>query len=722
MKNLLLLTFLLLVASPLAARKRTAAEIIDTGNARLDSLIVRLNHRTEWLYSEGIGAIDTYVDMHGHSYCENVRWWTPLLRDLLPFNHHANDTMYFDAICKIAYQTPCETLFTPIQLTGTNRRRCRRIIKELNQVIIPIYSLKIMRDNGDDKDYILPFSNDGLRQYNYSATDTTVLHGDSLITIHFSPKKKHHELLEGDVVLNMYELTPREIRFQGRIDFGRVTDTLRFVEKYGKSILKNCSVDLDYKYGKMRGHNHFDYELDIRKLLPLKAFDPKLETLDLSAVYHTDPTDFVRREKRKESTSDTTKNETNTRRKFFERLPQRMVSTTRFNAFDTDIQVIGPLNPAGFGYDHINGITIRQPLLFTRQMDNGQQLRTMPEIGYAFRLREFRYKWQTDWVYRPERRATLTLRLQNGTNGFSSRYKNQVNELINQYVKQLEADGHLARVAGLSFDSLGLQFFRSYEFTLENAIELTNGLMFHAGATYSIRRPIRHGSLAQHQQALDIVTDNAIEQRYLDLNPYVRFVWTPRQYYFMEGRQKRYLKSQWPTFALEVGKGIKNVLKSRTDYFRIELDAQQLIRIGSTRNLSWHIGAGRFLKQHNEYFVNYTYFSRSQYPSTWNHRTSGGTFALLDDHWYSSSSGYIQQHVMFECPFLLLHNWRLISKYIIKERIYSSQLWARGKNAYCEWGYGIGNNYFNASLFCGFVGLNPFDFGAKFSIEIDQHL
>ena len=77
---------------------------------------------------------------------------------------------------------------------------------------------------------------------------------------------------------------------------------------------------------------------------------------------------------------------------------------------------------------------------------------------------------------------------------------------------------------------------------------------------------------------------------------------------------------------------------------------------------------------------------------------------------------------MFESPFLLMHKWRSISKFIIKERIYCSNLLAQGKNPYTEIGYGIGNNYFNFSLFCGLLGRHPFDVGVKFAFEIDQHL
>ena len=714
-----MLCLILYAVAPLAARKSTSASRINTGDAQLDSLILRLNRRSEWLQNEGIGTLDCYVKIRGSSYCENTRWWTPLAHELLPFNYHANDTFQLAATCKVAYQTPCDLLITPLTMTATHRRRSRRILKELNQVMFPFYSMKIMRDKGDDKNYVLPFSHDGLRQYNFQATDTVISDNDTIVTIHFCPKRAHHELMEGDVVFDLQTLMTREIRFKGRIDFGWVTDTTRFDTSEGFSMPVSSSVNLDYKYGKMLGHNHFDYEIEMRQLLPRKAFDPKFESLDLSAVYHSDPAVFV--------SSDTLANKKDSimandpsvrRRQFIQKLPQRMVSTTNFTALGTDVRINGPLNPAGIGYDHVNGITLRQPLRFSHLFANGQSLNLAPEVGYSCRLKELRYRFMTEWTYCPERRASLMLRLRNGSNGFSSRYRAAVNRRIRQYSAQLAEDGELARSTGLSFDSLGLQFFHNYEFMLENAIELVPGLMFHFGTTYSIRRPVKHGAHAQAQ----LVADATIEKRYLDMNPYLRLVWTPRQYYYYEGRQKLYLKSQWPTFSFEVAKGVKNILKSRANYCRLELDAQQIIPIGQTRNLSWHFGAGGFFKQRDEYFVNYTYFSRSQYPSTWDRRASGGAFALLDDYWYSSSASYVQQHVMFECPFLLLHRWKWISKYIIKERVYGSLLWARSKSLYEELGYGIGNNYFNVSLFYGFIGVRPFDVGLKFSIEIDQHL
>ena len=719
-RRLLLFVLTILCLLPAHARKRTPADWVNTGHAPLDSLLLQLNRKSNWLARQSIGKLDIYTHIEGYSHSENPRWWTPLMRDLLPFESHTDDTTFFSTTCKTGYQTPCELLISPLDLSSNNPRRSRRILQQLYPILYPSYHIRIMRDKGDNKDYILPFSNDGLRQYNFLATDTTVQDRDTLLTIRFWPRKPHHDLLEGEAIINTRLVLPKEMHISCRIDFGEANDTLRFAEVDGMSQLQSSTVDFYYKYGKMRGHNHFDYTLDIKQLLPKVAFDPKLENLDLTEIYQSRPQPSVHTTT---SANDSTRQtEQRKRRTFFQKLPQHIISTTDIDAFGTDLRIYGPLNPASFGYDKINGITLRERLRFSHQFKNDRILRILPEVGYACRLQEFRYKFITEWNYSPAHRGTLLLRLQNGANGFSSRFKDDVNRTIKRYQEQIgqNKDLHqdLHTDLQLNFDSLGLRFFNRYEFTLENAIELRTGLMFYIGSTYSIRKPVKHGVHA----VADTMANNTIENRYLDMNPYLRLVWTPRQYYYHQGKRKIYLQCQWPTFAFEVGNGIKDILKSRGNYTRCEFDVQQSLQVGSHRNLSWRFGAGVFVKQKEEYFVNYTYFSRSQYPTTWDRRTSGGAFALLDEYWYSSSPSYIQSHVMFESPFLLMHKWGKISKFIIKERIYCSNLLAQGKNPYSEVGYGIGNNYFNFSLFCGLLGRHPIDVGVKFAFELDQHL
>ncbi len=215
--------------------------------------------------------------------------------------------------------------------------------------------------------------------------------------------------------------------------------------------------------------------------------------------------------------------------------------------------------------------------------------------------------------------------------------------------------------------------------------------------------------------------DALVDTRYSDISPYMRLVWTPRQFYRYEQKEKRYVESLYPTFEAEVLMG-QNLQGSHSNFWRMEFDVHQVMRLDPIRSFSYHAGFGHFFHQEHSPFFNYRYFSRSQYPNTWDERI-GGTFSLLDDYWFGSSSAYLQIHGMYEAPFLLLYrSSRLLSKYVISERIYLSHLIADGKPFYTEAGYGFGNNYLSIA---GFVGLNGFrynKFGIKFQLVLGKHI
>ena len=183
--------------------------------------------------------------------------------------------------------------------------------------------------------------------------------------------------------------------------------------------------------------------------------------------------------------------------------------------------------------------------------------------------------------------------------------------------------------------------------------------------------------------------------------PFVRFSWTPQQYYRFEGRQKIYVRSQFPTFKVELSRSFQNILGSTSEYNRIEIDVSQNIPIGLVHSLHYHIGAGEFINQKTEYFADFVYFSRKNFPENWNDRLGGG-FNLLERNLYNATDSYIQAHLMFETPFLILKNIPFISEFADKERIYVSQLYTPYINSYSEIGYGIGNRFFNAGVFSSF--------------------
>lgn len=714
MKRLaLLFLFIFLAGSSLLARKHTATEWLNTGNAELDSILISLNRKINGFSDKGIGKIEIYTSVKGKSWCTQEGFVSKWLPDLAPFVTHTGKETNVEGVVQISYQDPCELMFAPLSLKTDNRRKARKMMKECDKIMLPIYTLRHMSARGSDKAYTLPFSDDGLMHYNFSMADTTASDQRNYIKISFSPIKEHHTLLTGYALFDPSDLSIQVLNYSGRTDFGLFSDTLTMAKHNGIPVIESSHSRIDYNYGKTIGHNLFQSKYIYQQFVTADQMDRKTESLDLTEVYTPENTLYS-------AFFPDSAHTIRQKKTVFQRLPQRMVGTSDIDAFGTDLRVYGPLNPASFGYDKFNGITVRERVRFSHLWKNGQTLLIRPEVGFSFGLKEFRYKFDTQWVYYPTRRAGLRLLLQNGNSGFSSKFRNAVNDYVKDYVKERKHNSLNLLEDDIDFSSLNLKYYRRYEFKLEHALELCNGLMLYAGSSYNYRKPVTHGSRAWNKD-LDEAVSYVLDDYYADMNPYLRLEWTPRQYYHYKNSQKLYLASRYPTFKLEMAQGIRGFLGSSSDYGRIEFDAHQTIPLGNVRSLSYHAGGGMFFRQKGEYFINYSYFSRSQYPDNWDTHI-GGVFSLLDDYWYNSSPRYVQGHVMYESPFMLLHKIRSIAKYVIKERVYLSQLWADGKNSYTEFGYGMGNNYFNVGVFCGCVGLQMTNMGVKFTIELDQHL
>ena len=239
--------------------------------------------------------------------------------------------------------------------------------------------------------------------------------------------------------------------------------------------------------------------------------------------------------------------------------------------------------------------------------------------------------------------------------------------------------------------------------------------MLFTGIQHNLHKPVR-----ENHDIGQIDDTKYIKKRYADFVTYLRLEWTPYQYYRWIGKEKRYVASPCPTFSVEYSKGIPDILGSNSRFNKIELDIHQLISLPQLRSFSYRIGCGGFFNQKSEYFVDYRYFQRSNYPTTWEDHF-GGVFNLLDTRWYYASPQYVQLHMMYESPFLLLHPFKRISKFILSERLYLSQLYTPAKPSYTELGYGIGNYIYNIALFSNFHGSKFSEVGIRFSFELGRY-
>jgi hypothetical protein len=385
-----------------------------------------------------------------------------------------------------------------------------------------------------------------------------------------------------------------------------------------------------------------------------------------------------------------------------QQMAQRMVMNSNYKYRSTRIGYSGLLNPLMLGYSSRDGVTYRQKLSFNIDLHRNRTLMVNAFAGYMFRRKEFFTDLTTSWNYEPFHLGTASFSVGIGNPTYSSLFVEQIQDRL--------------RNQGLSFEDISLRYYKDYYFKLFNTYELINGVLLQTGVDYHIRKS--KNSPLMLRAASDV--SNPIEELFgtkKSFAPYIRLSWTPVQYYRYEGRQKIHERSAFPTFKIELSRSLLDILGSTSQYNRIEFDISQNIQFGLMNSLQYHLGAGMFINQETEYFADFVYFSKNNFPENWNDGL-GGNFNLLSRTLYNASDSYVQGHMMFETPFLILKSIPFVSDFADKERVYLSQLYTPQIISYTEFGYGIGNRFFNAGIFGSFHKTGFKQIGVRAAFEL----
>lgn len=385
---------------------------------------------------------------------------------------------------------------------------------------------------------------------------------------------------------------------------------------------------------------------------------------------------------------------------------QRMVMDSRYKIKSTMIGYSGLLNPLMLGYSSVDGITYKQKLSFNFDLKKSRTFKINAFASYMSRRKEFFTDLTSTWNYEPFYHGNVSLSAGIGNPIYSPLFINHLQEDL--------------RDNSIKFEDISSNYFKDYYVKLFNDYELFNGFVSTIGIEYHIRQPKKNdlkllSAVTEETIPLDniLVTKKAFA-------PYLRLSWTPEQYYRYEGRQKIYVRSRFPTFKLELSKSYRDIFGSTSQYGRVEFDMSQNIPFGLMNSFRYHVGAGRFVNQSTEYFADFSFFAKNNFPDNWQDGI-GGTFNLLNRHLYNASDSYVQAHFMLETPFLIIRNIPFISDYINRERLYVSQLYTPYIVSYTELGYGVGNRFFktaNAAIFCSFHKTKFWEIGVKASFEL----
>ena len=652
---------------------------------------------------------DTYIK--GYTYTPKRNRMIRYMHWLTPVDKHP-DNQLFELDAQSNYQAP-NHYQNQIKAFQTSRLSEGSHYQELFAFInMNIYAPTIY-----DKEIITPLSPEADKYYAFRLEGSELVEGRLLHRIRFTPRKWSQKLLSGELQVVDSLWTVDRILMKGRASLEDFEIDMRFSREESQQLLP---VQADLRMQFEAFGNQIITELHAALRYQEVIYNTSFEEGDRLSLdetrYYTVAGDSLRlitdssywasrRDKPLSTTEQALYNETPTIEQIdsslinhYAQLGQRLTSTVNRDYKSVRMQYSGLFNPLQLSYGSEHGVTYKQELRLSHTYARDRQLRFHPEVGILFRSKQLRIKATTDWEYKPERRGMLRLTLANDNQEFPS----EVIQLISEKLQLTE------KVKDFNFKELDLPYYHHYYADLSNQIELFNGLTFFGGIAYHLRTPVqkeREGTLIKLKNANDF-------------EPFIGLTYTPRQHYWMDGYRKEYLYSAFPTFRLELGKGIYGVMGSHSDYWRLETGLNQTLRLGLSERLSYNFSSGFYFETRYNYFANFRYFAKQYFPEPWRDRF-GGIFHLLSSDWYYASERYVQAHCMYEAPFILLHFIKpRTHRYIVSERFYLSQLWTPVKPNHTELGYGVGNDLLNVALFIGFDKFKYQSFGLKLSLEL----
>ena len=617
-----------------------------------------------------------------------------------------NDEALIETIGDLRYDYPHSYVQDIRYVSGTLTAR-----KDIEMIPFELLNINIYGETTNDESFFMPVRFSTAKYYRYSLYQTFTENNKTYYNIQYTPIYENTKLLKGSFIVE--HGTWRIIFFRGEgldifSDFSFemtmgdewITNYLpvhftiyQTVSYLGNVLAGRHLADIKYSDIRLRQIKESPRSLNISDIykvrldsVPVRSdslFWEEMRPIPLQAREREVINRHMAAQKEKALRA---ANDTLSGVQRAQQMAQRMVMNSSYKYRSSRIGYSGLLNPFMLGYSSRDGISYRQKLSCNIDLKHNRTVGINAFAGYLFRRKEFFSDLTTTWNYEPYRLGSAAFSVGIGNPTYSSLFVDQIQDSLKN--------------RGLSFEDISLNYYKDYYFKLYNTFEALNGLLLQTGIDYHIRKSknntIKFRSLSDGSESISDLF--GIKRSFA---PFVRISWTPRQYYRYEGRQKIYERSDFPTFKLELSRSFLDILGSTTEYNRIELDISQHIPFGLRHSLQYHVGTGRFINQKTEYFADFVYFSKNNFLDNWNDGL-GGNFNLLSRDLYNASDSYIQGHIMFETPFLILKNIDFVSNFADKERIYLSQLHTPQIISYTELGYGIGNRFFNAGFFCAF--------------------
>jgi hypothetical protein len=188
--------------------------------------------------------------------------------------------------------------------------------------------------------------------------------------------------------------------------------------------------------------------------------------------------------------------------------------------------------------------------------------------------------------------------------------------------------------------------------------------------------------------------------------------YTPFQRYRINNGVKTPVRSDWPTFELTWQHGVNDFGEiasglRRYDMFRFEVSRNS--SIGAFSNFRWRLRTAGFLDNRNLTFYDFFQINSQPFPVLLNNYEDA--FMIPSFYSLSTPEFYVEGHLKYTTPYLLLKLLPGISNTLMRENLSLSYLGSRFHPNYTEVGYSISEIMFIGELGV-YVGFNDIKYNS----------
>ncbi|MFO7754381.1 MAG: DUF5686 family protein [Bacteroidales bacterium] len=377
----------------------------------------------------------------------------------------------------------------------------------------------------------------------------------------------------------------------------------------------------------------------------------------------------------------------------------------------------GLVDPGHLGFNAVDGFKYGIDFNFYHIWDSGMTLSISPEAGWDFARENINWRASGLITYNHMKQSRIVFWMGMGSKDFTS--SAGISPFMNMATSLLFKDNYLSLYESRYITlSQRQEYFNGFYVELRYAYDdrrlldnNTNYSFFRRDEDYSANIPLNEYTGAPGDTEADYLLTDHLHHQFSTVISYI-----PRQRYRISNGKKSSAGSDYPTFKIYYDHGINITSDNVMDHYdHIQFEANKSESIGAFSEYSWRLRAGGFLNNDRLQFQDFNHFNSQPLPFLL--RNHQDVFMLRDYYSLATPEYYVEAHLRYTTPYLLIKLLPFLSNSLMRENISLAYLYSPNTANYYELGYSLSEVFFigKIGVFAGFEDLNFRSAGLKFT-------